>query len=301
MATDTSPTGRSHLYLATTPEQDALLIESWNRDQSGAAAAGVAGVSRHVANRRLEELGVKTPQRRPWAERELKRLRRDFVRYRDDGRLGELAEQMDRPLSSMKHKAGELGLQKENIRWSRMSEQEARIWFDRYVRSKLSVLNFCTRHGITQHVQFSETMKRYFGDDYRNAVERAWPKHTWYVRGRDFELRTRKHLERNGYPHVVRSFRSRGPADLTAVGPAGTLLVQCKRGGYMGPAEHNELWELAERAGATPILSGMPDGRTLRFWVLTGSNPGSRGGRRPIREISFPWSPSDDLPAAAAA
>lgn len=33
-------------------------------------------------------------------------------------------------------------------------------------------------------------------------------------------------------------------------------LVQCKLGGYMRPAEREELTELAERYGCTPVLAG---------------------------------------------
>jgi Holliday junction resolvase len=150
-------------------------------------------------------------------------------------------------------------------------------------------------------------MRRFFHDDYIKIVEANWPKNTWYVRGRRFEWTCGKHMKANGFPHVVRSTFSRGVADLTAVGKDGSLLIQCKRGGYMRPEEHDELWRAAQECGGTPILAGMPDGRNKRFWILTGpiyeEIDGERvrvapRNKRPLREITFPLA-ADELGNAA--
>lgn len=238
-----------------------------------------------------------------WREAEKRRLRREFAVYRDQRRLPELARRMRRSVDSINGMATELGLERKScIQWTRMTEADARVWFDDFCASKVCILNYCRRRGISNTTAFSRTMHRHFDDEFCEAVERAFPKRTWYARGRHFELTVRKELEKNGYPHVVRSFLSRGVADLTAVGPGGTLLVQCKRGGYMSPAEHNDLWRATidedGKSFATPILAGLPDGRKRRYWVLTG--PHTKRGFRPLREITLPWSAAAEVETAAA-
>jgi Holliday junction resolvase len=272
---------------------DEAILAAYRKHGKVSLAAAEVGASCSTIRRRLRRLGVFSGdplkyQRRPpqpWTEEEVEMLRREYARFRDSGRLSDLASRLGRDKCAVITKARGLGLQRKSL-WKHITNEEARAVFDAFKRSRLSVGNYCTREGYGPG--FGQTMRRFFPEEYNDWVEAMWPKETWYVRGRQFELNVRKHLERNGYPHVVRSFRSRGIADLTAVGPAGTLLVQCKRGGYLRPVDHNELWELAHRCGATPLLAGLPDGRNKRFWVLTG--PHTRRGHRPIREITFPYS-----------
>lgn len=78
-------------------------------------------------------------------------------------------------------------------------------------------------------------------------------KTTAYARGRQFELRVRKNLERNGWV-VMRSPQSRGPFDLIALRRGSILLLQCKAGGGMGRADWNTLFDVADRAGAVCVF-----------------------------------------------
>lgn len=71
------------------------------------------------------------------------------------------------------------------------------------------------------------------------------------TRGAAFERTTRARLEAEGW-HCVRSAGSRGPADLYAFRDGDVWLVQCKIGGRLGPAERDELVNLAA------VLSGGP-------------------------------------------
>jgi hypothetical protein len=75
-----------------------------------------------------------------------------------------------------------------------------------------------------------------------------------YRAGRDLEYAARNYLQVNGYI-VVRAASSKGIADLVALKLGETLLVQCKTGGALGPAERYELYGSAVLVGAVPLLA----------------------------------------------
>lgn len=70
---------------------------------------------------------------------------------------------------------------------------------------------------------------------------------------------------------TLRSWMSRSPADLVAM-KAGSvpLLIQVKKGGYMTPLERLGLWNMAQAAGAVPVLCRMESDGTLTFHTMTG-------------------------------
>ena len=75
-----------------------------------------------------------------------------------------------------------------------------------------------------------------------------------YKRGRTFEYRAKRDLERRGYV-VVRSAGSRTPADLVAGREGRVLLVQCTTSSQSKSQEDRaRLREMAERFGAEPVL-----------------------------------------------
>ena len=76
---------------------------------------------------------------------------------------------------------------------------------------------------------------------------------TNYRNGSALELAAKRALEDNGY-YVVKSGGSKGVADLVALKPGETLLVQCKTNGYLLPAERVQLRQLALRVGAVPLV-----------------------------------------------
>jgi hypothetical protein len=269
---------------------DQQILDAWNKSGSAYQVAETFGVGPVTAYEWLAALGIEVQEKKRWAKREDERLIREYESYREESRVEELARKMKRSPAAVMLRARKLGLSRRNRDWRAMTDESGRELLDDFIKSKLSVQNFCERRGLKQDF-FSRTMTRLFGDEFRDAVESNWPKNTWYVRGRDFERRSRKLLERNGFPHVIRSYRSQGPADLTAIGPFGSLLVQCKRGAYMKPGEHNTLWERAVQSGGIPILTGMKDGRRIRVWVLVGRHEGNR--KRPLREIRFPLGEKD--------
>jgi hypothetical protein len=227
------------------------------------------------------------PDVQRWTSDEKAILQAKYPSYARRGELAVLAAELGRTIQSVRSTARLLGLQQARVQWKQMGKAEAREWFDSFKKSRLTAQNFAQRRRISLS-GFRRTMKRFFRKEYERLIEAMWAKNTWYVKGRNVELKFRKDLEKHGYKHVVRSFRSRGIADLTAIGPAGALLVQVKRGGYLRPAEHNELWALSQATEGTaaPILAGMPDGRELRYWLLTGEH--TTPYIRPIKEITMP-------------
>ncbi len=98
--------------------------------------------------------------------------------------------------------------------------------------------------------------------------------------GTAFENRVATDLQERGFPLVVRSAGSHGPADVLAVGHGVTLAVQCKRNGRMDPAEWNEFWAICRDAEAIPVLALMPGRRGIAYKRLTDVKAG--GGEQPF-------------------
>lgn len=107
------------------------------------------------------------------------------------------------------------------------------------------------------------------------------------ARGSLAERAVADHLNHEGYV-VMRAAGSFGPADLTALKPGQTLLVQVKRESREGrrahvkPADWNALLEVAIRAGALPIVA-IKGFRKITLYRITG--PKDRPRREP------PWTP----------
>lgn len=118
---------------------------------------------------------------------------------------------------------------------------------------------------------------------------------TAYQRGSAFERRVKAHLEKLGYV-VCRSPKSRGPYDLIAVGKTVVMLIQCKIGGVLRPAEWNVLYAMAIGVNAVPMLVDR-DKRKLRFWqMLERKNGQKRQPRSPFHVL-----PSSGMESAQAA
>ena len=84
------------------------------------------------------------------------------------------------------------------------------------------------------------------------------------------ENRVKELLEEDGY-YVVRAAGSLGAADLIALKPGQTLLVQVKSEAYLGPGEWNDLWFAAQAAGGIPIhAANLPGSRRVVWHRLTG-------------------------------
>jgi len=88
---------------------------------------------------------------------------------------------------------------------------------------------------------------------------------TAYVKGRKLEYATMADLEDNGYT-CWRTAGSHGKTDIIALKPGELLFIQCKLDGKAPPAERFKLRQLAQWAGASPLLAGwVKPGRAARF------------------------------------
>lgn len=73
-------------------------------------------------------------------------------------------------------------------------------------------------------------------------------------KGRRAEHRSRRWLEAQGFPLVVRSAASKGPFDLVAVGAAGVVLCQVKSGRGPSPAERRTIEAVACPANVVRVV-----------------------------------------------
>lgn len=82
-----------------------------------------------------------------------------------------------------------------------------------------------------------------------------------YGKGARLERAVVKHLKDLKY-EAHRVAGSKGPFDVSATGWGKQLWIQCKTNGYVPPAEHDALLDLAAQYGTRPIIaSRYPNGR----------------------------------------
>lgn len=107
-----------------------------------------------------------------------------------------------------------------------------------------------------------------------------------YKRGRNFEYRVKKDMEKRGYL-VLRSPASKSPVDLYCIKRNELVFIQCKLHGQIGVSEWNAFFNLSQSVGALPILAENESGKILYSEVLK-EKDGSRR-KQPKRE----WLPPD--------
>jgi len=239
-------------------------------------ALGMCGQSVHE---RLVKIGANHGHNVFTKEDDTKIMLR-YARYRDEGRLQDLADEMGRDKTTLCGRAGKLGLTdpscvRLNLRtWKGMSRSDARMWMDRFKESGQPLGEFCAKEGIGE-VGFWMTMTRHFADEYDKAVEANWSSDTLYAVGREFEYATMEDLRTRGYS-VMRAKRSKGPADVVGAKGGATLFIQCKNHGYMGVAEWNILFALSAKVGAAPILAYRGDDGKPVYMMMTARKDGTR-------------------------
>lgn len=260
------------------------LVEAYSRLKSVWKVAKEFGMHGQTVHKRLKKAGIKL-ERAKFSPEEIERIKQDYQRYADAGKLDEFAAELGRTKTGICRKAKELGFTDQHrpnlkiSKWKYMTEAEAREILEKFKKSSMNMRQFCQKHGYGQ-VFFSQTMRKFFPDEWDAIIEAKAPKQTKYRVGREFEYRVRDYLANKGY-FVMRSPRSRTPVDLVAIRPGEVLMIQCKRSGSLSPTDWNNLYDLACSVGAIPLVAAMPGIRGIVFKRLIGHK--KAGNRQP------PW------------
>lgn len=265
---------------------DEQLKKSYAKTASIYETAKEFGMCPQSVHERLQSLGVQMGH--PWTAEDDERLKQDYMLFRDRGKLQLLADDMGRTKYFIARKAKALGLTDPSHRrpyvakWKYMSDATARVIFDEFKGSKLLLGQFCEKYGYDR-LGFSRTMRSKWPDEYEAVIEAKVPMQTKYRLGREIEYRVRDQLKELGFI-AMRSPASKSPIDIMAVRSGVVLFVQCKRGGVLSPREWNELIDLAEPAGAIPVMAERPYPREYRYWRLDERKDGSKR-RQPMTRI----------------
>jgi hypothetical protein len=259
---------------------DETILESYRRLGNVHRVAAEVGLNHSSVHERLVRLRV-ARHINHWTAEEDARLRHEYPVYRDAGKVRDLAATFGRSIVALsirarrRHGLSDARHPKRSAVWKYMTEAAAAGLFGRFKRSRLTLAQFCKRRHLGDE-GFSETMRRFFPDEWDAVIEAKVPRQTMYRYGRQFEYRVRDVLRAAGY-YVLRSPRSGSPTDLVAVKRGQVLFVQCKRGGDLPRRGWNALRDLADSVDAVPLLARMPDGfRGIEFRRLVGPKGGTK-------------------------
>jgi len=276
---------------------DEQVLAAYRTHRSVWKAARALGLCGQSVHERLVKLGANVPVR-TITEDELELLRREYLIYRDAGKLADLAKRMGRTKPLLCRAARALGLtDRRHARrycavWKHLSVEAADVIWQDFKAARAGLGAYCRTKGYDD-LGFSRCMKLHFADEYESVIEAKAPRQSLYRYGRQFEYRVRDELRGHGYV-ALRSPASKSPLDLMVVGHGQVLFVQCKRHGALPPGEWNELLDLAASCGATPILALMPASRGIAYFRLTGRKDGSKR-RQPMEA----WQPAGAAAGAA--
>ena len=259
---------------------DEQLIDSYNRTKSVWETAKEFCMCGQSVHERLQKLGVTEPQN-VFTEEDYQKLRDCYVIYRDAGKLQELADEMGRHKTTICGKAKVLGLTNPKHGapwasvWKNAPEEACRPIFENLKKSRLSVKEFCVKnnYGVSA---FTKRMKELFPKEWDTMCESKAGKGRLYKKGRDFEYRVKRNMEKCGYT-VVRSYASRTPADLTATKDGKAVFVQCKLHDFYHVDEWNTFVDYCANAGVDPIFATRSkDGSGIDYFLITDKKDGSR-------------------------
>lgn len=263
-----------------TDEQIAAAYAEHGSVHKAGRALNMRGGSVHE---RLVKLGLNKPLN-VLTDGDYDRLKRDYVAYRDTGRIKILAAEMGRTVPFLCRAARRLGLTDQSAPkvalavWKYMSREQALVIWDEFKVSPAPMGQWCLDKGYDD-LGFSRTMLHFFPDEWEYVLESKTPRNTCYYAGRQFEHVVKRLLEEAGYD-VLRSSMSKGPMDLVAVRMGECLLIQCKSNEYQLLVEEwDHLLALAHSIGATPIMASLTDHRQPILFRLMGRKTDVKGHR----------------------
>lgn len=258
---------------------DKELLNAYRKTRNVHKAGAILGIKGGSVHERLVRLGVDRNVNR-WTASDDERLRNEYEAASASGKLIDLAKSMGRTKPFICRKARSLGLTNQKREklflrvWKGMSADEARIHFEKFKASSLTLGQYCTKKKIDD-LGFSVLMRSHFPDEWEMVTELKGHKQTGYRLGRHVEYTVRDDLRKRGY-FAMRSPRSAGPVDIVGIRNGAVLFVQAKRNLALPPSEWNALFEIAKSVGAIPLLAGRPTGKGLVYHRLLSVKDGTR-------------------------
>lgn len=270
---------------------DETLLAEYERLQSVWKVGEAVGLCGQRVHERLVKLGAMN-HINVFTEEDAEYLKARYVLYRDAGQLQTLADEMGRTKQFICRQARELGLTDNHygkppkFAWDKVPAYVAQPIWDEFKKSRDGVMNYCKRKHYNSQ-SFIDCMRRNFPDEYQTVVDAKKPKSKAYQRGRDFEYRVKKDMEKHGYL-VLRSPASKSPVDLYCITMGGLVFIQCKLHGVIGVDEWNAFYDVAESVNAIPVLAEKSDSGAIIYSRATARKDHSR--RRQPKE---PWQPPE--------
>lgn len=280
---------------------DEELVDAYNELKSVWKVGERFGMCGQSVHERLVKIGIDTSQNL-FTEDDYEMLRMYYCLYRDAGKLKELADKMGRDKTTICGKARALGLTDKNHAapwaavWKNAPAEACRPIFDDLKKSRLNAKEFCKKRGYGLSA-FTKRMKELFPKEWETMVETKAGRGRLYKKGRDFEYRVKRDMEKKGYT-VVRSYASKTPADLTAVRDGQAVFVQCKLHNFYHVNEWNTFIDYCANAGALPVFATRSeDGSTISYYIITGKKDGSRK-KQPMVDVDVN-APIEEWPKCA--
>ena len=270
---------------------DATLLAEYKRLQSVWKVGESVGMCGQSVHERLVKLGA-INHINVFTADDAEYLKARYVLYRDAGQLQTLADEMGRTKPFICRQAREMGLTDihaskgtQKFGWDTVPIYVATPIWEEFKRSRDGVTAFCRRKHYNIQ-SFVDCMRRNFPDEYQVVVDAKKPKGKAYQRGRDFEYRVKKDMEKRGYL-VLRSPASKSPVDLYCIKRNGLVFIQCKLHGQIGVDEWNEFYRLCESVKAAPILAETQSGKIIYSEVYAKKDGTKK--RQPKRD----WEPPE--------
>lgn len=257
---------------------DEQIVESYNRTHSVWKTGQELGMCGQSVHERLQALGLNNSIN-VFTKEDNEYLAERYVPYRNIGQLQALADEMGRTKPFICRQAKRLGLtdpkapRNYSKLWKDMPREQAQAYWDDFKRSRWTITEYCKRKHYGNQI-FCDCMRRNFPEEYETVIASKKPRVTQYSRGRDFEYRVLKDMNKRGYLSL-RSPASKSPADIYCMAKGSLIFVQCKLTGVLGVQEWNEFLDYCEAVGATPVMAENDCG-SIKYHLITKKKDNSR-------------------------
>ena len=246
----------------------------------------------------LVELGLYQPRdRKRWSKRDLARLKRDYPRYRRQGRLAELAEELGTTRAGLAVQAKKMLLTDPSL--PRPWTWELKALSDDYVDELIAELaEYNDTSAEWQRAnKFSEGLMKEIRErrphEYKRAKDSAAQRHGQSTAAKDkkLEVSAQKEIERYARRAGLRHFIVRGhdlsygAGDLGVIGYGKHYEIQSEVHGDWPIEKWNRLFGWCRMQGAIPLVVRQGKNGKPEYFEVIGKKTGERGKRQPM----VPW------------